>query len=100
MEKMIMKNPPHPGEILKYDYMEPLSLTVTNLAKVLHVSRKSLSQIINEKTGISPGMSIRLSKAFQTTPMYWLGMQEEYALAQALNSEVAKEEILPVVSIS
>lgn len=64
MEKMIMKKPPHPGEILKYDYMEPLNLRVTNLAKVLHVSRKSLSQIINEKAGISLDMAIRLSKAF------------------------------------
>jgi len=100
MKKMIMKNPPHPGEILKYDYMEPLNLTVTSLAMALRVSRKSLSQIINRKAGVSPSMAIRLSKAFQTTPMYWLGMQEEFALAQALKGDAAKEEILPVVRIS
>ncbi len=96
----MMKNPPHPGEILKYDYMEPLNLKVTSLAKSLHISRKSLSQIINGKAGISPDMAIRLSKAFQTTPIYWLGMQEEYALAQALHGKVTHEDILPVVTVS
>lgn len=97
MEKMIMKNPPHPGEILKYDYLVPLDLTISHLAEVLHVSRKTLSQIVNEKSAITPAMAIRLSKAFGTSPMYWIGMQEEYDMARALASEVANEDIQSLV---
>ena len=97
---MIMKNPPHPGEILKYDYMEPLNLTVSSLAKAIHVSRKNLSQIVNKSAGISPSMAVRLSKAFQTSPMYWLGMQEEYELSKVLNSDLVNEDIKPLVVVT
>ena len=61
---MIMFNPPHPGEILREDYVVPLELTITDLAKALRVSRKNLSEIVNEHTGISPQMAVRLAKAF------------------------------------
>ncbi|MEQ6121494.1 HigA family addiction module antitoxin [Reichenbachiella sp. MALMAid0571] len=91
-----MFNPPHPGEILKEDYLIPLELTITQLAKSLGVSRKNLSEIINEKTGISAEMAIRLSKAFNTTPELWIGMQKEYELAKALTkgSEIIVEQLV------
>jgi antitoxin HigA-1 len=83
MAKMIMHNPPHPGEIIKEAYLEPLGLTVTEAAKALKVTRKTLSAIINGKAGISPAMAIRLSKAFHTTPQLWLNMQQSYDLWHA-----------------
>ena len=81
-EDLKMHNPPHPGEILKEEYLKPLNLSVSETALKLGVSRKALSDIVNEKAGISPLMSLRLSKAFNTTPDLWLGMQLDYDLWQ------------------
>jgi addiction module HigA family antidote len=67
--------------------LEPLSLSVTGAAKALGVTRQSLSNLINGKTGISPQMAIRLSKAFGSTADTWIKMQAAYDLAQALKHE-------------
>jgi len=77
---MIQYNPPHPGEILKEDYLQPLDLTITEAADGLGIARKNLSAIINGKAGISPEMAIRLSEAFDTTPDLWLNLQANYDL--------------------
>jgi len=77
---MKMKNPIHPGEILKVMYLEPLELTVTAAAKALGVTRKSLSELINGRAGISTVMALRLSKALDTSPEYWLNMQQNFDL--------------------
>jgi len=81
-----MKNPPHPGRIVRQECIEPLGLTVTEAAERLGVTRQALNNLVNEKAGISPEMSIRLSKAFGGSPAVWLGMQMEYDLAQAEKS--------------
>ena len=78
-----MHDPCHPGEIVKYECLEPLGLSVTRAAKGLGVTRQALSDLINEKSGISVEMAIRLSKAFGSTPETWLGMQIAYDLWQA-----------------
>jgi antitoxin HigA-1 len=77
-----MHNPPHPGEILKELCLKPLGLSVTEAAKALGVSRKTLSAILNGRAGISPEMAIRLSIAFDTTAESWLSQQEQYDLWQ------------------
>ncbi|MCP5004717.1 MAG: HigA family addiction module antidote protein [Planctomycetes bacterium] len=79
---MAMKNPVHPGKIIKHDCMEPLDLNVTEAAKVLGVSRVSLSRVINGKASISPEMAIRVSKAFGSTPEHWLRMQLAYDVSR------------------
>lgn len=80
---MRMFNPPHPGEILREEYLKPLGLTITQAAANLGITRKALSELVNEKSGISPAMALKLAKAFNTTPDLWLGMQMEYDLWQA-----------------
>ena len=80
---MAMRNPPHPGGIVKRQCLEPLGLTVTRAARGLGVTRRVLSELVNEQTGISVDMAIRLSKAFGSTPETWLGMQMAYDLRQA-----------------
>ncbi len=80
---MQMHNPLHPGEVIKKLCLEPLGLTVTEAAKALGVSRKTLSSILNGRTGISPEMAIRLSIAFNTTAESWLNQQIQYDLWQA-----------------
>ena len=77
---MGMHNPPHPGGIVKRQCLEPLGLTVTRAAKGLGVTRQALSELINEHTGVSVEMAIRLSKAFGSTPETWIGMQIAYDL--------------------
>ena len=78
---MPMKNPPHPGGIVK-DCIDDLGLSVTDAARVLGVTRPTLSRVINARAGISPEMAVRLSKAFGSTPEMWLRMQMAYDLAQ------------------
>ena len=75
-----MYNPAHPGEVVKELCLEPLGLTVTESAKALGVSRKTLSELLNGRSGISPEMAIRLSIAFKTTAESWMIQQAEYDL--------------------
>ena len=75
-----MHRPPHPGEILRELCLKPLNLTVTDAAKALGVSRKTLSAILNGRAGISPEMAVRLSIAFDTTAESWLRQQIQYDL--------------------
>lgn len=80
-----MRNPPHPGRIVK-ECLEPLGLSVTEAAKKLGVSRVALSEIVNERRGVSPEMAIRLSKAFGSRPEIWAGLQMQFDLAQAMKN--------------
>ncbi|OFV96246.1 MAG: addiction module antidote protein, HigA family [Acidobacteria bacterium RIFCSPLOWO2_02_FULL_61_28] len=80
---MRMKNPPHPGRIVRQECIEPLGLTVTQAARALGVTRQTLNNLVNGRAGISPEMAIRLSKAFGSSAEVWLGMQMEYDLTQA-----------------
>jgi addiction module HigA family antidote len=82
-----MKNPVHPGRIVRHDCLEPLGLSVTAGAKVLGVSRQTLTKVVSGKSGISPEMAIRLTKAFGSTPETWLRMQLAYDLALARKHE-------------
>lgn len=84
---MPMKNPPHPGRSIRNACLEPLGLSVTRGAEVLGVTRQTLNNVVNGKSGISPEMAIRLSKAFGSTPETWLRMQLAYDLAQARKGE-------------
>jgi len=80
---MLMHNPPHPGEILRTLCLEPLGLSVTEAAKALGVSRKTLSSLLNGRTGISPEMAVRLSIAFETSAESWMRQQDQYDLWHA-----------------
>ncbi len=84
---MPMKNPVHPGRVVRHDCLEPLGLSVTAGARVLGVSRQALNNIVNGKSGVSPEMAIRLTKAFGGTPETWLRMQLAFDLAAARKDE-------------
>ena len=85
---MPMKNPPHPGRIIRDECLEPLGLTVTEAAQVLGVSRQALNNLVNEKAGISAEMAVRLAKAFGSTAETWLRMQVAYDLANVIPSRI------------
>lgn len=80
---MAMHNPPHPGRIVRTQCLTPLGLSVTEAAKALGVTRQALSDLVNEKAGVSVEMAIRLSKAFGSSPEVWLGMQTAHDLWRA-----------------
>jgi antitoxin HigA-1 len=80
---MPMRDPPHPGGIVRRQCLEPLGLSVTEAAEGLGVTRQALSDLVNGKAGISVDMAIRLAKAFGSSAETWLGLQSAYDLAQA-----------------
>ena len=92
-----MWDPAHPGEILKEMYLEPLALDVTGFAKTLKISRKQLSLILNERAGVSPLMSLKLSKVFNTSPEFFLRLQQQYDLARARKEFDKIEKDIPVL---
>ena len=94
---MRMHNPPHPGEIIRELCLEPLGLSVTQAAEALGVSRKTLSAILNGRSGISPEMAIRLSIAFDTSAESWLNQQTQYDLwkAEQHRKELRVKRLVP-----
>jgi len=81
---MSKRYPIHPGESIRYDCIEPLGLTITNAARMLGVTRQTLTSIVNGKSGISPEMVVRLDKAFGGSAEVWLRLQSAYDLAQVM----------------
>ena len=69
------RKPTHPGEVLREDVIKSLGLTVTEVARRLRVTRKTLSALINCKASLSPEMAVRIGKATKTSPESWLYMQ-------------------------
>jgi antitoxin HigA-1 len=80
---MRMHDPAHPGEIIRKLCLEPLELTVTDAAKALGVTRKTLSALLNGRAGVSPEMAVRLSIAFGTSAESWMNQQTQYDLWHA-----------------
>jgi antitoxin HigA-1 len=82
---MIKRNlaPVHPGEILKEEYIAERGLTIAEVARGLGISRSSLWAIVNEQTGISPEMAVKLSEAFGNTSQFWINLQKNYEMWHA-----------------
>ncbi|WP_419931385.1 HigA family addiction module antitoxin [Candidatus Poriferisodalis sp.] len=89
---MPMQNPPHPGEIVKWECLEPLGLTVKRAAQGLGVTRQALSSLVNGRSGLSIEMACRLSAAFGSTPETWLRVQMAYDLWEA-REQLASVEV-------
>ncbi len=93
---MKMYNPPHPGEIIKGLWLDPMGATVTDAAEALGISRKTLSKVINGRGRVTPEMAVRLSIALGSSPESWLGHQSAYDLWQVeQNPEVL--EVVPLL---
>ncbi|HNP18715.1 MAG TPA: HigA family addiction module antitoxin [Fulvivirga sp.] len=95
-----MYNPVHPGRIIRDDYLEPIELTTGALAKALGVTRQTMAAILNERSGVSPEMALRLTEAFDTTPFLWITLQRNYDLKQASMKFVAKKNVTRLYSNS
>ena len=80
---MTTLDPSHPGEHIRIECLDPHSLTVTAGARALGISRKTLSELVNCRAGVSPEMAFRLSQAFGATARHWMQLQMNYDLWQA-----------------
>lgn len=80
---MGMKNPPHPGEIVREEIIKALGLTVTSAAEILGVRRATLSDVVNGRASVTAEMALRLEKAFGVSKDLLLRMQAGYDAAQA-----------------
>ncbi len=94
------RKPTHPGAILRRMHMEPLGLTVTALANYLGVSRKHLSQLLNEKVGVSTDLALRLAKTLGTTPELWLNLQRAHDLHVATHESTAWQSAVPLPQLT
>lgn len=92
-----MHNPPHPGEVLQGLWLEPLGLTITQTAVILNVSRKTVSNIVNGRVGISSDMAMRIAIAFNSRAGLWLDMQAKYDAWQAEQHRTELEQEVTVV---
>ncbi|MGH6925951.1 MAG: HigA family addiction module antitoxin [Propylenella sp.] len=80
----MMKNHPHPGELLREDVLKPLGLAVGEAAERLGISRITLSRVLNGRAGISPDLAVRLERAGVSTARFWVALQANYDLSRAL----------------
>lgn len=86
------RRPTPPGEILRYEFLEPLGLTQSELAKALGITRVRLSEILRGKRAITPDTALRLARFFDTTPEFWLGLQTDVSLWDTLQTHGAEYE--------
>jgi addiction module HigA family antidote len=91
--------PIHPGEILREEFMQPLSLSINALARALHVQPMRISEIVNERRGISADSALRLARYFGNSAEFWLNMQAAYELDLASqNADKIAREVQPRVA--
>ncbi len=94
----MMKNHPHPGEMLREDVLVPLGLEVTEAAQRLGLARTTLSRLINGKSGISPDLAIRLERAGVSTARFWMNLQSNYELSKA--EERGQPQVRPLQTVA
>jgi len=92
------RKPTHPGTVFLEDVMKPLNLSVTETARLLGVSRKALSEFVNEKSSLSPEMAIRIGKATNTSPESWMNMQQKLTLWNAYQNEPKNVTLFPLAT--
>ncbi len=79
---MEMYNPAHPGELLKIGYLDELNISVATAAIKMGVSRKTMYDLINGKSAVTPTMALKIEKAFNSDAKFWLDLQTQYELWQ------------------
>jgi len=91
--------PTHPGEMLMYEFLEPMGITQRTLADAIHVPYQRINEIVNLKRGITPGTALRLAKYFGNSPDFWVNLQMRWDIYRSQQSEAAElERIKPLAS--
>lgn len=96
---LISRKPTHPGEMLREEFFPEFGLTVAQAASALRVSRQSVNELLRERRGVSADMAMRLARLFGTSPQYWLNMQRNVDLWNALELHRGEfEDIQPIAA--
>ena len=97
----LQRAPTHPGEILKEEFLQPMDITQTQLAKALHTSFRAINELVNQKRGITVEMAVKLSKYFATSPELWLNLQNSYDLYKVIQKKKSLiESIQPIEAVA
>ncbi len=94
IETMKMYNPPHPGEIIKGLWLDPMGAAITDAARAMGVSRKTLSKIVNGRGRVTPEIALRLSVALGSSAESWLGHQGAYQMGNAAVNDEQRDFIM------
>ena len=94
------RQPTHPGEILLEEFLIPMGISQSALARELHTSFRAINEIVNQKRGITTEMSLRLSRYFGTTPQLWLNLQNQYDLYRIAHKKESELEQIHNISLS
>ena len=95
------REPTHPGEMLREEFLGPMGLTQRELAEAIRVSYQRVNELVNGKRGVTPGIALRLAKFFGTTPDFWMNLQVRWDLYWAQKQEGRLlEEIRPYVEVA
>ena len=93
----LLENPMHPGEVLKELYLDPMDMSAIALARRLKVPRTRVERLVKGLTGMTPDTAMRLARAFNTTPAYWMALQTNFDMAKAIK-EIDVSEIDPLIA--
>lgn len=88
----VSRAPVDPGEMLREEFMKPLAISINRLALELHVPVTRISEIVNERRGITADTALRLARHFGTSPDFWMNIQKDYELITTGNLSLKKIE--------
>lgn len=94
------RRPTHPGEILKYEFMESRGLTQQQLADAIGITRVRINEIIRAKRGVTPDTAFRLARYFGTTVEFWLNLQRNIDLWDTLQTHQSEYDRIQPVAVS
>jgi addiction module HigA family antidote len=94
-----LRKPVHPGNVFLLDVLIPLELPITHAAKMMGVTRKTLSEFINEKSSCSPQMAIRIAEVTHTSAESWLIMQAKLDLWKARQNKIGSLQKFPEIAV-
>lgn len=92
--------PVHPGEILRDEFLLPLSLSAGRLAKKLNVRRTRIERLVTEQTALTPDTALRLARFFDTSPQFWMNLQTSYDLKVQAAAKAEEIAAIPVMSVA
>ena len=94
-----LRKPVHPGKVFLEDVLVPLGLTVSEAANMMGITRKALSELINEKSSCSPQMALRIAKVTRTSAESWLAMQVKLDIWKARHIELGQLQVFPRIAV-
>jgi len=94
-----LRKPVHPGKVFLHDVLDPLGLSVTDAARMMGITRKALSELVNEKSSCSPQMALRIAKVTHTSAESWLVMQAKLDLWKVRQNKLGVLREFPKIAV-